>query len=346
MNMKIGSSETTREAPDTIQTSEIVIVKKFSFNEYISPEHKKNTNFSFLEWFIGFSEGDGCFYSRIADTRVRLCFEIVQKDAKLIHKIRTTLGFGQVSYFIRNNQTYYKYCVGNKQGIQRIMLLFNGNFVLPKKYAQFEQWINVGKHICPPNFSLKKQRVQVSLQTGWLVGFIEAEGCFYANFRVRHTSKKIESNLITTSTNIKDESTNAWEKNSQPFSFFMNKAKEECSTIKSGVNTFRFDQKLTITQKDTHGECLVLQDILILFQGTGKVHLAKKPDCYRIYFDSLKSQTIIVSYLTQFPLLGKKKIAFLRWWRIYLRRQKPENKPISLKTITKLKKLCFMVNHD
>ena len=79
--MKIGSSETTREAPDTIQTSEIVIVKKFSFNEYILPEHKKNNDFSFLERFIGFSEGDACFCSRIADTRARLSFEIVQKAA-------------------------------------------------------------------------------------------------------------------------------------------------------------------------------------------------------------------------------------------------------------------------
>ena len=298
MNMKIGSSETTREAPDTIQTSEIVIVKKFSFNEYISPEHKKNNNFSFLEWFVGFSEGNGCFCSRIADTRARLSFEIVQKDAKLIYKIRTTLGFGQVSFFTRNNQTYYKYAVESKQGIQRIMLLFNGNFVLPKKYVQFIRWITVGKAVCPPNFSLKKQRVQVSLQTGWLAGFIEAEGCFYANFQ------KTNSN--------------------------------------SGH--FSLNQKLTITQKDTHGESLVLQDILVLFENLGKLHIAKKPDCYRIHFDSLKSQTIIVSYLKQFPLLGKKKIAFLRWWRIYLRRQKPEEKPISLKTIEKLKKLCSMIN--
>lgn len=296
--MKIGSSETTREAPDTIQISEIAIVKKFSFNDYVSPEHKKNNDFSFLEWFIGFSEGDACFCSRIADTRARLSFEILQKDAKLIYKIRTTLGFGQVSFFTRNNQTYYKYAVESKQGIQRIMLLFNGNFVLPKRYVQFIRWITVGKAICPQNFSVKKQRVQVSLQTGWLAGFIEAEGCFYANFQ------KTNSNL----------------------------------------GYFSFNQKLTITQKDTHGEFVVLQEILMLFESPGKLHIAEKPDCYRIQFNSLKSQTMIVSYLKQFPLLGKKKIAFLRWWRIYLRQQKPEDKPISLKTIEKLKKLCLMIN--
>jgi hypothetical protein len=307
----IGSSETTREAPYTIQTSQIVLVKKFSFDEYVSPEHKKNIDFSFLEWFIGFSEGDACFYSRIVDTRVRLSFEIVQKDAKLIHKIRTTLGFGRVFCFTRNNQIYYKYVVGNKEGIQRIMLLFNGNFVLPKRYIQFARWVHVGKDICPPNFALKMQRVEVSLQTGWLAGFIEAEGCFYASFRAKQISNR--GKYSTT-----DE-------------FFGNK--------------FSFDQKLTITQKDTHGESLVLQKILLLFQGTGKLHIAKKPNCYRIQFDSLQTQTNIVSYLEEFPLLGKKKIAFLRWWRIYLRRQKPEEKPISLKTVEKLKKLCLMINN-
>ena len=297
--MEIESSETTREAPYIIDTTQVIIVKQFRFPHSVLPKHKKTITPSFLEWFIGFSEGDGCFYSRMQDNHIRLSFEIVQKDAKLMYKIRTMLGFGKVSSFTRTTQTYWKYSVEDKQGLQRIMVLFNGNFVLAKRYKQFAHWVNAGKSICPPHFSLKNQRVQVSLQTGWLVGFIEAEGCFYVNFRAKH---------------------------------------------RLSLESFSFSQKLTITQKDTYGEKDVLQEIALLFESAGKVHLAKKPNWYRIEFCSLKTHTLIIEYLTQFPLLGRKKIAFLRWWRIYLRRQKPKNLQISLKTIKRVKKLCSMIN--
>jgi hypothetical protein len=298
--MKIGSSETTREAPNTLHTTKTVVVKEFTFTSYILPEHKKNIDFSFLEWFIGFSEGNACFYSRIENTRVRLFFEITQKDPALMYKVRTTLGFGQVTSFRRNNETYWKFSVEDKRGVQRIMLLFNGNLVLPKRYEEFVQWVNFGKNLYPANFILKVQRVEVSLRTGWLAGFIESEGCFYANLKFKDTLC------------LKD-----WD----------------------------FDQKLTITQQDTHGESRILQHIIILCDSVDvKLHLAKKPNCYRIELCSLKAHTIVVSYLMQFPLLGKKKIAFLRWWRIYLRRQEPKEKQISTKTIQKLKKLCSKIN--
>ena len=298
--MEIGSSETTREAPNTLHTTKTVVVKKFTFTSYILPEHKKNIDFSFLEWFIGFSEGDACFYSRIEKNRVRLFFEIAQKDPTLMYKVRTTLGFGHVTCFKRNNEIYWKLSVEDKRGIQRIMLLFNGNLVLPRRYEQFAHWINFGKSICPENFVLKAQRVKVSLRTGWLSGFIESKGCFYANFRFKN---------------------------------------------RSSLKDWGFDQKLTITQQDTHGESDVLHHITALCDSADvKLHLAKKPNCYRIELCSLKAHTIVVSYLTQFPLLGKKKIAFLRWWRIYLRRKEPKEKQLSVKTIQKLKKLCSKIN--
>jgi hypothetical protein len=52
----LGSSETTREAP---------LFKKsqfdFSFIFKTLPDHIKITDVKFLQWFIGFSEGDGSF---------------------------------------------------------------------------------------------------------------------------------------------------------------------------------------------------------------------------------------------------------------------------------------------
>jgi len=185
--MKIGSSETTREAPYILYIPNVVIVKHFTFINSIFPEHKKNSKLSFLEWFVGFSEGNANFCSRVQDNRVKLSFEIIQKDAKLMYKIRTMLGFGKVSSFIHTDQIYWKYSVEDKRGLQRIMLLFNGNFVLPKRYEEFLDWVSSAKSICPSYFVVKKQCVQVSLQTGWLAGFIEAKGCFYSHFRAKNT---------------------------------------------------------------------------------------------------------------------------------------------------------------
>jgi hypothetical protein len=49
----LGSSETTREAP---------LFKKshlFLYFQNAQPDHIKITDVKFLQWFIGFSEGDG-----------------------------------------------------------------------------------------------------------------------------------------------------------------------------------------------------------------------------------------------------------------------------------------------
>lgn len=52
--LDIGSSETTRE----------ILLTQLDFKNYIrfgTPQHKPNPNTTFLEWFIGFFEADGCF---------------------------------------------------------------------------------------------------------------------------------------------------------------------------------------------------------------------------------------------------------------------------------------------
>ena len=90
----IGSSETTREPP----------FYSFDFTNYIKyhrPEHKCQEDISitinFLEWFIGFAEGGGCFEYRLEEGRSRLSFTIAQKDSQLLYKVKEGLAFGSVS---------------------------------------------------------------------------------------------------------------------------------------------------------------------------------------------------------------------------------------------------------
>lgn len=282
-----------------------IMTEQFVFQSGIFPKHKKNVDLAFLEWFIGFSEATGYFCSHIINNGTELYFEIIQPDVKLMYKIRTTLGFGKISSLMYNNKIYWKYSVKNKLNLQRIMFLFNGNLVLPKRYAEFKEWVTLGENILPKNFNLQKQQQRISLNNGWLSGFIEAQGFFYATFRA--------------------------------------------NTLNCDASNF--SQKLSIIQKKKVGEYPIFEEILFLFDTTykkdlKKISIVKKTGWYVIEFDSLKSQTSLINYLTDFPLRGNKKITFRRWWRIYLVRKTSEVKPFSLKMVEKYQKLCLRINKN
>lgn len=163
-----GSSETLRETT-------------FNFSRYKKNlvSHKKNLNQLFLEWFVGFSEGDGSFIV----SKSRLFFIINQKEEKILHLVRSNLGFGKVSCY--NN--YYRYIVADKKNVDRLISLFNGNLLLQKTNNRFSSWLHTrnlyskDEQVTLLNGSLKQlsQRGLGFLQnSAWLSGFIDSEGCF------------------------------------------------------------------------------------------------------------------------------------------------------------------------
>jgi len=168
----LGSSETIREASQQNQ---------FNFEQYKQlghPSHLNRLDTDFLEWFIGFSEGDGSF------TPFRLSFVINQKDPKLLFRIKKKLGFGSV--YETSTAGIWRYSVtGQKNGL-RLYYLFNGHFVLKKTKQRFIIW---SKNLISKESPLKKTSMMISLNTGWLAGFIEAEGGFYARIRKKNRTK-------------------------------------------------------------------------------------------------------------------------------------------------------------
>ena len=169
------SSETIREAP---------LDKSFYFNYYFNnfkPQHIKLNNSKFLEWFIGFSEGDGSFII----SNKRCYFFINQKDIKILYKIKANLGFGQVFKYIQNNTMYGRYIVQDKKNCERLAHIFNGNLVLHKTNARFQIWIK------GLNITLLKTKGFITLENAWLSGFIDSEGCFYARVR-KHSRMKLK----------------------------------------------------------------------------------------------------------------------------------------------------------
>ncbi len=271
-----GSSETKRKAPS---------FSTIDFYEYGHAPHVPRIPESFLEWFVGFFEGDGCIYSYydISNPKAkRLKLEIAQKEKAIIVKLTYTFGFGNISSFEKKGRTYWRWKIESKNALERIAFLLSGNLILPKRQEQFLNWIDVGqqKGLFQPPFNRNKPWTATpSFDNGWLSGFIDAEGGFYARF---------------------------WQKSGK-MSYGLAQKMTLTQLDKAG------------------GEEQVFLQILDLFESTKKVFQFKNHSCdsryVRIELHSLQSQEFIVNYLLKYKLRTKKYIAFRRWWRVYLRRK-------------------------
>jgi len=105
--------------------------KKFS---EVYPNSKQPSK-EFLEWFIGFSEGEGSF---IVAKRGDLSFVVVQStnDVQILNYIKDTLGFGRVVVQSSKLKTH-RFIVSDMKNLFIICLLFNGNMVFPTRNARF-----------------------------------------------------------------------------------------------------------------------------------------------------------------------------------------------------------------
>ncbi len=103
----------------------------------------------FLEWLIGFTEGDG---STVSSTRGDLSFVITQSssDVAILYYIRDVLGFGSVIVQSKTSNTH-RFVVQDKANLWLICQLLNGNLVFPIRQgkflsflAAFNQYISTG----------------------------------------------------------------------------------------------------------------------------------------------------------------------------------------------------------
>lgn len=137
---------------------------------------KKSVNYPawFMEWFIGFSEGDGSF---VCDTDAkRLCFVIRQLDPGVLNLIKDYFGFGSV---FRSKDGYYIYSVSGKRDIMSLVHIFNGKLVLTKTNNRFvNNWLNNLSFVSDIPVAYQGPRVFDGLQSAWLCGFTDAEGSF------------------------------------------------------------------------------------------------------------------------------------------------------------------------
>lgn len=92
---------------------------------------------NFLEWFVGFAEGDGSWQ---AHERGTCAFIVTQstEDLVLLQYIRSNLGFGRI---IQQSSHCHRFVVQDKVGLSLITHIFNGNIVFPTRTLIFKQFL-------------------------------------------------------------------------------------------------------------------------------------------------------------------------------------------------------------
>jgi len=150
----------------------------FNLDDYRNMPDSRPFDKEFLEFFIGFVEGDGSFIVSLNKNGIKRCFFIItQKDPKILFLIRSKLGFGSVSSY----NLYSRYIVAStksNKNIHKLINIFNGNLVLEKTNSRFSSWLKAA------NIKGVKYKGPLYLDcfddNAWLAGFTSADGHFSA----------------------------------------------------------------------------------------------------------------------------------------------------------------------
>ena len=170
-------------------TLSVDLKKDFDFEKFLE-EYKKEypnlPNTNFLTWLIGFVEGDGSFV--ISKTKNNLQFVITQstEDIQILDYIKDNLRFGKV---INQGERTSRFIVQDLKNLHLLILLFNGNIILPTRKNKFKEFLNCFNQKINSNkiknfktIDFINSSVFPSLNNYWIAGFTDAEGCFTVSF--------------------------------------------------------------------------------------------------------------------------------------------------------------------
>ena len=133
----------------------------------------KKNKYPFLEFVVGFTEGDGSFTVNSRGTPV---FVITQStsDLQVLEHIQRVLGFGRL---IKQGARTSRFVVEDVASLTLLIAVFNGNLVFPLKQASFALFLEAFNKRSQV-VEYKPRLVSPTLHDAWLSGFTDAEGCF------------------------------------------------------------------------------------------------------------------------------------------------------------------------
>lgn len=173
------------------------IEQNYNFNSFYL-EYSKNyphnnlPNKEFLEWFIGFFEGDGRF---INSKNVKNSIVIVQKEKEVLELIKNNLKFGNVQIHSKKKEIY-QWVVYTEKDIKLLINLFNGNLTLPIEVLKLEKFMSNFNILLLKNNQSIIQHINIcrlpTLNDAWLSGFTDSEGYFTISFVTNQMIYKVK----------------------------------------------------------------------------------------------------------------------------------------------------------
>jgi hypothetical protein len=91
----------------------------------------------FLDWFVGYTEGRGVFF--IGEGRMIISYRVAKEDVKNLEKIKSTLNLGSKIHYNSDNTCVLLF--DNFIELPVLLLLFNGNMVIPSRRKQLEVFL-------------------------------------------------------------------------------------------------------------------------------------------------------------------------------------------------------------
>lgn len=137
-------------------------------NKLAHIKHRKPTSTKELgQYLAGLFEGDGHF----SKSSVSICFH--EKDKPAADDLMSIFGYGKITKV--KNKKAVNWWICSQEGINKFLSLINGNIRTEYKLEQIRR--NAGNKL-PLNFQ-QVVNTEPLLKSWWLVGFTDADGCFY-----------------------------------------------------------------------------------------------------------------------------------------------------------------------
>nr|YP_008965378.1 GIYYIG [Rhynchosporium commune]AHC02364.1 GIYYIG [Rhynchosporium commune] len=172
------------------------------------------------------------------------------------------------------------------------MTIFNGNISSIYKKEQFRIWLETYNKQYSTNITFKDRLLEPSLQSGWISGFADAEGCFYGRVKSCLTSKL---------------------KRAPPLTFQI--TPKEFYIIKILRDIFlNLSQPSASTCEDKYvkGHNEIIKDLTLK-----NINYDKSWNGWSFHCSSFTKLKVIRNYFSRYKLKTKKSLAFKKWCKIH-----------------------------
>lgn len=175
----------------------------------------------------------------------------------------------------------------NQQDLYKLISLFNGNLLLPKRQAQFKEVVEAfnlyyQRDIPLLPFKSYQDMRSILLTSAWLSGFIDAEGSFIINYNQDRESRKLS---------------------------FVIRQKDSLMTLKTISECL-----LSSLNSSTTNSLYVYSNL----DGCETLDYTQSISKTNKNIKRVEKLSILTSYLKNYPLISNKRVAYEVWLNTYI----------------------------